>query len=308
MAYKARRTRDLQGEVKAGTGISVTESVNPDGTKEYTITNGDPASAITVSGEGLSLIANVLKNTMAEELGFHAQTGSQSTSINWYDDNSDPVLIIQELERLFIGDVKDNAGFFLKQESSTDNKLISGDIQIVNDLIATSGVSLQTLADMANSAARFTCSTDYYNGTFFQASANISIKDIPENSFFEENITQLTYGGIEFVGVLIKKSGIYRYEQRIEIVIETSAPLAYKNLYCNLIAVDEDGQPSTKSSYYSYFVEIGANEYYGVIDIATIININSGLTVGFEASFDATNVIQVSVPSDDPTLSIQKIR
>lgn len=150
MTYKARRTRDLQGEVKAGTGISVTESAKPDGTKEYTITNGDPASAITVSGEGLSLIANVLKNTMAEELGFHAQTGNQSTSINWYDDNSDPVLIIQELERLFIGDVKDNAGFFLKQESPTDNKLISGDVQIAESVIATGGVSLQTLADKAN--------------------------------------------------------------------------------------------------------------------------------------------------------------
>ena len=42
MAYKARRTRDLQGEVKAGTGISVTESVNPDGTKVYTLENTAP--------------------------------------------------------------------------------------------------------------------------------------------------------------------------------------------------------------------------------------------------------------------------
>ena len=44
MAYKARRTRDLQGEVKAGTGISVTESVKPDGTKVYTLENTAPGS------------------------------------------------------------------------------------------------------------------------------------------------------------------------------------------------------------------------------------------------------------------------
>lgn len=42
MTYKARRTRDLQGEVQAGTGISVTESVKPDGTKVYTLENTAP--------------------------------------------------------------------------------------------------------------------------------------------------------------------------------------------------------------------------------------------------------------------------
>lgn len=44
MTYKARRTRDLQGEVQAGTGISVSESVKPDGTKVYTLDNTAPGS------------------------------------------------------------------------------------------------------------------------------------------------------------------------------------------------------------------------------------------------------------------------
>lgn len=42
MAYKARRTRDLQGQVVAGSGISVTQSVKPDGTKVYTLENTAP--------------------------------------------------------------------------------------------------------------------------------------------------------------------------------------------------------------------------------------------------------------------------
>lgn len=37
MAYKARRTRDLQGEVTAGSGMLVTETVKADGTKDYSI-------------------------------------------------------------------------------------------------------------------------------------------------------------------------------------------------------------------------------------------------------------------------------
>ena len=44
MTYKARRTRDLQGEVAAGSGISVTKSVKPDGTKVYTLENTEPGS------------------------------------------------------------------------------------------------------------------------------------------------------------------------------------------------------------------------------------------------------------------------
>lgn len=37
MTYKARRTRDLQGEVKAGTNVSVSETTKPDGTKVFTL-------------------------------------------------------------------------------------------------------------------------------------------------------------------------------------------------------------------------------------------------------------------------------
>lgn len=44
MTYRARRTRDLQGEVKAGTGISVSESIKQDGTKVYTLENTEPGS------------------------------------------------------------------------------------------------------------------------------------------------------------------------------------------------------------------------------------------------------------------------
>ena len=37
MAYKARRTRDLQGEVTAGSGMLVTETIKADGTRNYSI-------------------------------------------------------------------------------------------------------------------------------------------------------------------------------------------------------------------------------------------------------------------------------
>lgn len=42
MAYKSKRTRDLQGEVKAGTNVSVQETTKPDGTKVYEINSEAP--------------------------------------------------------------------------------------------------------------------------------------------------------------------------------------------------------------------------------------------------------------------------
>ena len=146
MPYKSKRTRDLQGEVVAGSGIAITEQTKPDGTKEYTITNGDPASAITVSGEGLSLIANVLRNTMAARMGWNDTDGS----IDYRDDNNEPVLQIDPLDKIFFGDAKLGSSFFLKQLTSSDNKLISGDVEIAENESSTEGVSLQTLADKAN--------------------------------------------------------------------------------------------------------------------------------------------------------------
>lgn len=44
MAYKARRTRDLQGEVRAGEGLGLTQTIKPDGTKVYTLENTAPGS------------------------------------------------------------------------------------------------------------------------------------------------------------------------------------------------------------------------------------------------------------------------
>lgn len=210
MAYKARRTRDLQGEVQAGTNVSVSETTKPDGTKVYTL--------------------------------------------------------------------------------SAD----SGEIP--------------TLSDMANSAATFDCSLDYYSGYLFQYSAYMIIEDIPINSFFEENETLLNFDGSAFVGVLVKKQGIYRYEQRIEIIVETSAAISDNTFHCNIIAVDENGNYDTLMSYNGIFLEYETNKYYGVIDIATTININENLTVGIIANFDDTNVIQSASFGDNPILSIQKIR
>lgn len=73
MAYKARRTRDLQGEVQAGTGISVTEQTKPDGTKVYTLENTAPGSEYftTERTEGGWAILNQDNNiVLASSSGF----------------------------------------------------------------------------------------------------------------------------------------------------------------------------------------------------------------------------------------------
>ncbi len=146
MPYKSKRTRDLQGEVKAGSGMSVTEQTKPDGTKVYTLENVAPGVTLTVDGTGLSLISNVLRNTMAARMGWSDTNGS----IDYRDDNNEPVLQIDPLDKIFLGDANLGASFFLKQLALDANKLISGDIQIAENESSTAGVSLQTLADKAN--------------------------------------------------------------------------------------------------------------------------------------------------------------
>lgn len=308
MAYKARRTRDLQGEVQAGTGISVTESVKPDGTKEYTITNGDPASAITVSGAGLSLIANVLSNTMAARMGWNDTDGS----IDYRDDNNEPVLQIDPLDKIFLGDANLGSSFFLKQLALGANKLISGDVQIAENESSTEGVSLQTLADMVNSSAVFsfgvgnesegTQSYAFTNGEPYAEINTIGDYYIPTTS------QDFTIAGNDVGGIKILKSGLYKVSlnsfsytvltNNISVFnfhlikITTNGNIELLGIEIPVIACDYNtfGFYGTCQASIDTFVELAENDiltFYGEI-------------------YDAST--SLSVLGNDPKLSIQKIR
>jgi hypothetical protein len=60
MAYKARRTRDLQGEVQAGTNMSVSETTKPDGTKVYTL---------SADGGEIPTLADIANSSATIEMG-----------------------------------------------------------------------------------------------------------------------------------------------------------------------------------------------------------------------------------------------
>lgn len=92
MAYKARRTRDLQGEVQAGTNVSVSEITKPDGTKVYTL-NADSGEIPTLE-DSVNSVAKFLigVNNFEYDGTFYIFTGGaseviQPTSNNFYEED-----------------------------------------------------------------------------------------------------------------------------------------------------------------------------------------------------------------------------
>ena len=305
MPYKSKRTRDLQGEVVAGSGITITEQTKPDGTKEYTITNGDPASAITVDGTGLSLINNVLRNTMAGVMGW---SGDDSRGvINWTDDNGDTVLKIIPLEELFIGDAHDNNDFIIKHING-ENRLIRGTLQRAEDINSTEGVSLQTLADMSNSAAKYELDFIYIvapdtNKHFILSSGNeIFSKSV--DYIFEE--TPYMIGGDNLYGLKMP-AGIYQITSRIAIAIDTTKT---EDLNLNILLIDNDGNYSIAESYVDYYYTAPdtPGTYYAIFNINTSVNITDDNTyLSIDIYTGTTEITSIYTFGDAPFLNIHKI-
>jgi hypothetical protein len=287
MAYKARRTRDLQGEVQAGTNVSVVETTKPDGTKVYTL-SAEGGETITISGSGLQLVGNVLTNLMAQRMGW---TDEGMGKIEWYDDNGNIVLIIDPLEQIFLGDADDGAGFFLKQlDSAGAHKLISGDIEIAESVASTEGVSLQTLADTlmnnVNSCCLYEIGVAYNNSILgIDHFYTTDIEDYPTDSFYDINVEiDNLYG---FKGLKIKKEGVYRISIRVEITIDatsdiTEIPLTlrtYKNGYDDSLDYLINTTKSNNGEYKATF-SISILRDFEVNDIFTFFveNNNSDIT------------------------------
>ena len=306
MPYKSKRTRDLQGEVTAGSGITVTEQTKPDGTKEYTITNGDPASAITVDGTGLSLISNVLRNTMAAIMGW---SGDDSRgAINWTDDNDDTVLKIIPLEELFIGDAHDNNDFIIKHING-ENRLIRGTLQIAESINSTEGVSLNTLADMVNSAAQyqFAVTQGVNQGTPIFYCDGISELVEPNGDYYD--LTETTYNGYTISAIQVKQGGVYELSLHMELMIGTSNTPALDPCQTFLgryaqgsfqfdITVSSQAQKSDGTDYmvifdWSGFIELKVLDYISVTG-------ELGAFIGVLNDLNPVNF--------DPYLSIRKVR
>lgn len=93
MAYKARRTRDLQGEVIAGEGLGLTQTIKPDGTKVYTLENTAPGSEYltTERTEGGWAILNQDNNiVIASSSGFDFN----EKGVNFFTKDGEPFAII----------------------------------------------------------------------------------------------------------------------------------------------------------------------------------------------------------------------
>jgi hypothetical protein len=313
MPYKSKRTRDLQGEVKAGSGISVIENTKPDGTKEYTITNGDPASAITVDGTGLSLISNVLRNTMAAIMGW---SGDDSRgAINWTDDNGDTVLKITPQEELFIGDAHDNNDFIIKHING-ENRLIRGTLQIAENINSTGGVSLntlvsnvQTLADMANSAAQYTYGFDEDLSAPMLYSSDIQENIAPLDDNYYQDAEQL-FEDNTYKGLKVLKSGLYAISIRAEFSLSISggAPQVADNSL--RIIHFTDGTQTEDIILITPVIQSSATEYALTVTYSGIIELNANDILAIKVSLDGFNAIYAGFGTyyDDPILSIQKVR
>lgn len=131
MAYKARRTRDLQGEVQAGTGISVTESVKPDGTKVYTL-----------SAEGGS---NEFEEVKIIDSDNNVKLLVDADGVHIYDDNNNEVTTLTKDEIVLRDDENGYDKVYINRygqiycNNSDGNETLSidyesGNITIRNDL------------------------------------------------------------------------------------------------------------------------------------------------------------------------------
>lgn len=316
MAYKARRTRDLQGEVKAGTGISVTEGVKPDGTKVYTLENTAPGVTITVSGEGLSLINNILRNVMAQEIGFYAADDNNPTRILWYDDNGDPVFILEALRQLIIADVSDGAGFFLKQELSEDYKQISYDIIISDGKPTAMPVSLITLHDLINSIGYYQFGVGSDNRSLCSNSV-ISISNqtdqrtnISGKAYYDIDVDSgYEYAGGTIYGIRIREEALYKIHMEIgiEVAGDQNTNTSIIDLY--LVAIEGVGGNLRDIAYRtSTVVGISSGTIKTLyLSVETIAYLNNNDIVGFSLDTSpGTNY--VSSIGDDPSIYIQKIR
>lgn len=146
MTYKARRTRDLQGEVQAGTGISVTESVKPDGTKVYTLDNTAPGSEYftterTEDGWAILNIDNNIVLASSSEFDFNEK------GVTFFTEDGEPFAIIvgtkaQGNQELKIIDANGNetivigtGGISVKAPTNADKTvtLLPGVMQLTNE-------------------------------------------------------------------------------------------------------------------------------------------------------------------------------
>lgn len=310
MAYKARRTRDLQGEVQAGTNVSVSETTKPDGTKVYTL-SADSGETITISGTGLQLVAGVLTNLMAQKMGW---TDESMGKINWTDDNGDKVLVIDPLEQIFLGDADDGAGFFIKQLGSDSNKLISGDIQIAENQISTEGVSLQTLVDkitdFSNSAITFVCtySSNIYNNISYCAITGYSqleIKDI--SKYYETETPAEQIGGIDVEVIKVKQNGRYKIDVYLSCGVFDDNYI--RNIGFDIFCFRNNGTTDTIAS-----TEVGTDNAdvvstgrYGSANTSysIYVDLSAGDAITCYAYMDTNGT--ATIYSNETILSIQKI-
>ena len=238
MTYKARRTRDLQGEVKAGTGMSVTESVNPDGTKVYTLENTAPGGGNEfdeikiVDGENVKVLIDTdgvhLFNEDGSDVGvwvhdeiiLRDEEGDDRVVINR---NGRISLINDEGNETFWFDYEDGT-FYLRNKLGNDKFIVEEDGNLTdlrlcdedgNEVL--SGISL---IDMQNSLWSFAPDMQFFdidNPKSFglKASENILAtfcepNNVRDNNYYEIEDTEYTnILGYSPLGILLRYSGTY---------------------------------------------------------------------------------------------------
>ena len=181
MAYKARRTRDLQGEVKAGTGISVTESVNPDGTKVYTLENTAPGGGnefdeikiidgetvkVLIDTDGVHLFnddGNDVGVFVHDEIILRDEEGNHRVAINR---NGTISLVNDEGNETFWFNYEDG-NFYLRNNLGNDKFIVEEDGNLTTlrlyDQDGNVILNSESLVDMVNATASITIATNSFS-------------------------------------------------------------------------------------------------------------------------------------------------
>lgn len=335
MTYKARRTRDLQGEVKAGTGISVTESVNPDGTKVYTLENTAPGGGnefeevkIIDSDNNVKMLLDTDGVHIYNEDGNEVATLTKEEIVLRDDENGYDKVYLSRNGQIYCNNSDgnetlsidyDNGNIYIRNALGNDKFIIEEDGNLAtlrlcdedgNEVL--SGISL---IDMQNSLWVFDIrlidldtNNKFYIGIGDDINREVVVpNNVRDNDYYEIVDTQSMLADVNLFGIKCNYSGIYK------IIISTYQSCNSSNgrLDQTFRIFNANGQFEDIKTRYDIGEIDGGDDYGGTIVSENIFNIEEG---GIIAPYwgDGTYYISANNQIDNSgirtRITIQKIR
>lgn len=337
MAYKSKRTRDLQGEVQAGTNVSVSETTKPDGTKVYILSaeggsnefeevkiiDSDNNVKMLLNTDGVhiynedgDLVAFLTKEeiTLRDENQNDRVFINRDGSISLHNDNNNETFWFDS----------QNGNFYLQNELGNSKFSIEDDGNVAvlrlydedgNEIL--NSRNLAKLQDLSLSATelQFGLLYDSNSNTFYWDPNNYgevipSETDPSGNAYYEKGY--FTYQSIPTCGIKILKQGIYQISIRIELIIATTSQIYLYNAALDFLSIgyEQSGQWTELVSVYANTIQNDTNRYSVIFDYTGYIELPEQSILSLMYNKQSINGIYLthSFSNYDPFFGLRKIR